>query len=84
MSGSESAEQAKQSLIAKMKKSGRVRFERGSAKSTDNEHVLDAVLCALAATDFVENRVIFPATDKERDLARKEGWIWVRDPTIED
>jgi hypothetical protein len=84
VSGSESSDQAKQSLIAKMKKSGRVRFERGSAKSTDNEHVLDAVLCALAATDFVENRVIFPATDKERNLARKEGWIWVRDPIIED
>jgi predicted RNase H-like nuclease len=77
-------DQAKQSLIAKMKKKGRVRFDKGNAKSIDNEHVIDAVLCALAATDFIENRVIFPATDKEMDLARKEGWIWVRDPESKD
>ena len=80
VSSSMSSDQAKQGLVAKLKKKGRIRFDRKSTKAIDNEHVLDSVLCALAAMDFVEKRVIFPATDRERDLARKEGWIWVRDP----
>jgi predicted nuclease with RNAse H fold len=78
------ADQDKQSLIAKMRKNGRLHFDRGNSKSIDNEHALDSVLCALAATDFIEKRVIFPGTDKERELARKEGWIWVRDPAAKD
>jgi predicted RNase H-like nuclease len=75
-------DQDEQSLIAKMRKNGRIQFNRG--KSIDNEHVLDSVLCALAATDFVEKKGIFPGTDAERELARKEGWIWVRDPAAKD
>jgi hypothetical protein len=79
-SSSMSSDQAKQGLVAKLKKKGRIRFDRRSSKAIDNEHVLDSVLCALAAMDIAEQRVIFPATDRERDLARKEGWIWERDP----
>jgi hypothetical protein len=77
-------DQDKRSLVAKMRKNGRVRFDRGTTKSIDNEHVLDSVLCALTAMDFIETHVIFPDTDKEMELARKEGWIWVRDPTAKD
>jgi len=72
----------KRGLIAKMRKNGRLRFN--GSKSVDNQHVLDSVLCAVAATDFVEKKVIFPRTDEERELARKEGWIWVRDPSARD
>ncbi len=40
-----------------------------------NADVLDAVVCILAALDFLSGEVIAPT---EPDLARKEGWIWVR------
>lgn len=39
--------------------------------------VLDAVVCLLAAADFLEGACLAP---EHPDLARKEGWIWVRDP----
>lgn len=78
------ADKDKRRLIAKMRKKGRVGFDKGNTKSIDNEHVLDSVICALAAIDFIEGHVIFPETDQERDLARKEGWIWVRDPIAKD
>jgi hypothetical protein len=39
--------------------------------------ILDAVLCVLAGVDFLKGEVLFP---KDMALARKEGWIWVRDP----
>ena len=39
------------------------------------DHALDAVLCALAASDFLYGHVIRP---KRLRVARREGWIWVR------
>lgn len=39
--------------------------------------VLDAIVCCLAGLDFLSGAAL-PPTDRE--LARKEGWIWVRDP----
>jgi hypothetical protein len=42
-----------------------------------NDHVLDSVLCALAGQDFLAGRCFKPT---DHDLARKEGWIWVRRP----
>lgn len=38
---------------------------------------LDAAVCALAGADFLTGAAI-PPTDS--DLARQEGWIWVRRP----
>jgi len=43
----------------------------------DSADLLDAVVCLLAAADFLAGRVM-PPTD--RPLARREGWIWVRQP----
>lgn len=40
-----------------------------------SDHLLDAVLCALAGLDYVQGNVMVPP-DLER--ARREGWIWVR------
>lgn len=40
-------------------------------------HTRDAVICALAAVDFLEGRVMAP-TECQLELARQEGWIWVR------
>lgn len=39
-----------------------------------NADVLDAVVCMLAAADFLRGNVIQP---EDRALAKKEGWIWV-------
>jgi len=45
-----------------------------AAKSPDS---LDAVVCVLAGADFLRAKCI-PIPDKLRDIARKEGWIWVK------
>jgi predicted RNase H-like nuclease len=42
-----------------------------------NADALDAVVCVLAAADFLSGNTFSPLNKK---LARKEGWIWVRDP----
>lgn len=46
--------------------------------TTSSDHLLDAVLCVLAGLDFLKNQA-FPPDDAS--LARKEGWIWVADPS---
>ncbi len=49
------------------------------ARATDamiqSDHVLDAVLCALAGCDFLQGTVMLP---DDLELARREGWIWVQ------
>ena len=42
----------------------------------EDAHLLDAVVCTLAAADFVKACCYRPT---EEELAHKEGWIWVRD-----
>lgn len=42
-----------------------------------SEHSIDAVVCVLAAVDFLIGRCPAP-TRREMELAEKEGWIWVR------
>lgn len=43
----------------------------------DNDDALDAVICVLAAIDFLKQDVIEP--DKSQmNLVKKEGWIWVK------
>ena len=42
-----------------------------------NADVLDATLCVVAALDFLSGEVIAP---EEPEVARREGWIWVRRP----
>ncbi len=49
---------------------------RRSARS--NADVLDAVICCLAAADFVRGDVVQPF---DIELSRSEGWIWARRPT---
>jgi predicted RNase H-like nuclease len=38
---------------------------------------LDAAVCVLAGADFIRGHVIEPT---EMDVAKREGWIWVREP----
>lgn len=65
-------------ICKKLEREGVVQFEtegdRSEALKTD--HALDAVVCCLAAADFVSRNVIRPRKH-ERTLAEKEGWIWV-------
>ena len=42
-----------------------------------DDNALDAVICALAGFDFLNGKAAPP---RDRELARKEGWIWVRRP----
>jgi hypothetical protein len=42
-----------------------------------NEHVLDGILCVLGGHDFLAGRCMTPGS---AEVARKEGWIWVREP----
>ncbi|MDD5248221.1 MAG: DUF429 domain-containing protein [Rhodocyclaceae bacterium] len=39
--------------------------------------IFDACICLSAAKDFLEGRTIAP---REPILAKKEGWIWIREP----
>ena len=42
-----------------------------------NADALDAVVCTLAANDFLLDNSMKPA---DNNLAKKEGWIWVKNP----
>ena len=46
---------------------------------TANADALDAVVCVLSGLDFLDAVCIEPGEDRE--VAEKEGWIWVKDPT---
>lgn len=63
-------------------------FRRGGSEATgepeavwnaagSTDHALDAVVCCLAAADFLEPDVVGPKSAREWELAKKEGWIWV-------
>ena len=41
------------------------------------DHALDAVVCCLAAADFLRGDAVPPRPDQV-PLAKKEGWIWVK------
>lgn len=41
----------------------------------NNDDALDAVICVLAGVDFLSGDAYFP---NDKDLAKKESWIWVR------
>lgn len=43
-----------------------------------DDNVLDAVLCVIAGLDFVAGAACAPS---DRDIAEREGWIWVRERT---
>lgn len=45
-----------------------------TARMKDNADVLDAVVCLLAAKDFLDGHAMRPV---DRELAVREGWIWV-------
>jgi predicted RNase H-like nuclease len=49
-------------------------------RALEVDHLLDAVVCAVAGADFVSGKAIAP-DDAQLELAQTEGWIWVRSPS---
>jgi hypothetical protein len=39
-----------------------------------NPHVADAIICAIAGADFLDDLSVAPSGEHER--VRREGWIW--------
>lgn len=68
-------EKAMTSMLEKLQEDIEIRTDQSVIVSDDN--LFDAVVCALAAYDFVTGKAIPPVDFK---LARKEGWIWFRRP----
>lgn len=48
---------------------------QASTAAADSDHALDAILCALAAADFVRGRVTLPGGGRP-EASTIEGWIW--------
>lgn len=56
----------------------RVAFCQGATdKMKENDNLLDAALCVLAGADFCWGKCFNPP-EKDKDIARREGWIWFR------
>lgn len=51
-----------------------------SERVKESDDVFDACLCLVAAKDFLDGAALAPS-DAQMDLAKKEGWIWVRRAT---
>lgn len=52
-------------------------FEGVKEAAVENHDCLDALACVVAGIDFLEGKAVGP---KEPDIARREGWIWFREP----
>jgi predicted RNase H-like nuclease len=62
----------RQDIVASLSTAVRVGAFRAALE--DDAHRLDAVVCVLAAKDFLDGRAMPP---EDRRLAEQEGWIWV-------
>ncbi|MEX0709390.1 MAG: DUF429 domain-containing protein [Woeseia sp.] len=72
----EANRQARARLLGEL--DGILRLSDAAAKkAVASDDAFDAALCCVAAADFLLGNVLQP---KDSDLARKEGWIWVRKP----
>ena len=52
-------------------------FEVVKDAAIESHDCLDALACVVAGCDFLEGEVVKP---REPDVARREGWIWFREP----
>jgi predicted RNase H-like nuclease len=68
-------QRARQSLLGELRTHIEVPDSGMLERMLDNDDLLDAAVCVLAAADFLREECIQPT---DMDLARKEGWIWVR------
>jgi len=79
VAGTGTTVQNKQSFLKKLQRLGKLQLRPAAAKAVTNEHALDSILCCVAAADFLSGLAI-PPSPRDRDLVKREGWIWVRDP----
>jgi hypothetical protein len=49
------------------------------ARAIESDHMLDAIVCAIAGHDFIEGRALAPPKQLE-EAAMRERWIWLRKP----
>lgn len=49
-----------------------------TSRALEDADVLDALVCVMAGVDFLAGRAMPPG---DLEMAKKEGWIWVRQPT---
>jgi hypothetical protein len=52
-------------------------FEAVRAAALERHDCLDALACVVAGLDFLLGKAVKP---REPDVARREGWIWFREP----
>jgi predicted RNase H-like nuclease len=72
---SSAGRKAREAVLARLLPELHVARERDRTQIVDNDHMLDAALCAVAATDFARG---FSLPPEDRALAEREGWIWFR------
>ena len=72
------ATDARQELFGKIRNSlvQRVQIQCAEEKIVASPHLIDALLCALAATDFLDGRAQGPDAEQLATFALVEGWIW--------
>jgi predicted RNase H-like nuclease len=68
-------DQARSTIIAKLREFIEIPIETSLIEQNDD--ALDAVVSVLAGLDFLNGNFYHP---KDLDMAKKEGWIWVRIP----
>jgi hypothetical protein len=73
--------QARRHILAQLAKEGIQLSSDSRQTCEDCDDALDAAICLLAGIDFLKRQAI-PPKDDQLETARKEGWIWVRDPAL--
>jgi predicted RNase H-like nuclease len=66
---------AREVVLARLLPELRLMRDHDRNQIIDNDHMLDAVVCAVAAADFARGLALAP---EDRALAEREGWIWFR------
>lgn len=72
--GSEAAKRVREALVRRFASSLADVVQRQALVS---DHVFDAAICTIAGFDFLAGTCLKP---RDQARARREGWIWVRDP----
>ncbi len=66
---------ARAAILARIEPELRFARPHDREQLVDNEHMLDAALCVLAAADFARGEALAPG---DRERSEREGWIWFR------
>lgn len=72
--------EARRDLVKRL--SSEVTLKPGLESVAAVDHILDAVLCVVAAADFMQDDVVHPPVSGF-ETTHKEGWIWFRDSNPE-